>query len=45
MPVRCAEYVDLVIPRGGRGLVELVCDDMKFMAMDKPATNPKEHSE
>lgn len=24
--LRCAEYVDLVIPRGGRGLVELVRD-------------------
>ena len=27
--LRCTEYVDLVIPRGGRGLVELVRDQAK----------------
>jgi len=27
--LRCAEYVDLVIPRGGRGLVELVRDEAR----------------
>lgn len=27
--LRCAQYVDLVIPRGGRGLVELVRDEAR----------------
>jgi glutamate-5-semialdehyde dehydrogenase len=27
--LRCADYVDLVIPRGGRGLVELVRDEAR----------------